>query len=277
MRSSRRAVAVVAASMLLAACGSSDGDSPATTSAPVAGASGPAAIPTQTPPAVASAPGGLYVGYYLEDADTNPQDPTAGAFTLTLPDGNAGFAGSLFFTYIGCQSSNVGRVSGSKTGNALSASFEGTVDGLPQSGRLNGSYDSTSGAYTGTYLVAGGLQRVRVPGCIDYFIGPNGTWALLPVGRSQPSSFSVQASAAQVSWTPPPGASAALVAVIDQATATTGGADANVAQRLVPASAATLSLTGLRLASGRSYVALVAVVDANTSRLAFGSTALVAP
>ena len=44
-----------------------------------------------------------------------------GAFVLNLPEKDSAFDGDMYFTYIGCQSSNVGSVKGRKSGIALSA------------------------------------------------------------------------------------------------------------------------------------------------------------
>jgi hypothetical protein len=62
-----------------------------------------------------SAPGGLYIGYYHEDPISNPEDPVPGALYLSLPAGDSSFAGKMFFTYLGCQTSSVGSISGAKT------------------------------------------------------------------------------------------------------------------------------------------------------------------
>jgi hypothetical protein len=60
--------------------------------------------------AEAQAPGGLFVGYYHEDPVTNPEDPFPGALYLNLPSANGTYAGTMFFTYFGCQKvSAVGR------------------------------------------------------------------------------------------------------------------------------------------------------------------------
>jgi len=82
-------------------------------------AAGLAALLSAAPLAApaAAGPDGLYVGYYQEDPASNPEDPTPGSIYLSLPAGDNAFAGSMFFTYVGCQTSNVGLVSGRKTGS----------------------------------------------------------------------------------------------------------------------------------------------------------------
>jgi hypothetical protein len=147
-----------AATAVLAACGGGDPTEPVT---PVPGP---------------SAPGGLYLGYYAEDPTTNPEDPTLGAFTLNLPTGNASFSGSMYFTYVGCQTSNVGVVSGTKADLSLSGTWAGAVDGSPQSGPYSGTFNNTTQSYAGTYGNAGGKQYRDLRPCIEYHMAPNGTW-----------------------------------------------------------------------------------------------------
>ena len=60
----------------------------------------------------AQAPGGLFVGYYHEDPATNPEDPFPGALYLNLPATNGTFAGTMFFTFAGCQQVSAGSISG---------------------------------------------------------------------------------------------------------------------------------------------------------------------
>ena len=77
---------------------------------------------------------GLYVGYYQEDPITNPEDPTPGSIYLSLPAGDSAFSGSMFFTYVGCQSENLGTIAGTKAGPSLKGEWGGSVDGTAQKG-----------------------------------------------------------------------------------------------------------------------------------------------
>ena len=76
--------------------------------------------------AASPAPGGAYIGYYQENPVTNPEDPVPGAVYLRLPAADGAFSGDMFFTYVGCQSSNLGRVSGRQSGLSLSGSPRGS-------------------------------------------------------------------------------------------------------------------------------------------------------
>lgn len=254
----RRRVALLCASVaLFAACGGTveDDDEP---SAPA--------------PPPASAPGGLYVGYYAEDPNNNPEDPTLGVLHLALPAGDAAFSGAMFFTYVGCQSSNVGTINGNRAGNALTGNWSGTIDGAPQSGNYNGNYNAGSGVFGGTYTVAGGKQARDLLPCISYFIAANGTWELLQVGRSAPSGFDIDVSGTTVQWTNPANTALTLVAVLDEAQATAGQASAARFQAVDPGGLQSLNLAAVPgLTAGTRYVIAVAAADAQRQRLAAGS------
>jgi hypothetical protein len=98
---------------------------------------------------------------------------------LTLPVADGAFKGSMFFTYVGCQTSNVGEVQGSKKGNSLTGTWSGTIDGSPESGPHEGTFDPSAGHYKGTYKVSGGKQFKSIAGCIEC---PISLW----FGRSRP-------------------------------------------------------------------------------------------
>lgn len=54
-----------------------------------------------------------------EDIEANPEDPTLGFIHLNIPKGNGVFNGELFFTYVGCQSRNIGSVIGTRSNQSL--------------------------------------------------------------------------------------------------------------------------------------------------------------
>ena len=244
----------------LSACGGGSSDP---TAAP--GPAGPA--PAFAP---ASPPGGLYVGYYQEDPATNPEDPMPGAYSLNLPDGDGSFSGSMFFTYVGCQSNNVGAVSGSKSGQALSGTWSGTVDGLPQSGSYVGTFDAATQSYSGTYTNAGGKQFRDLLPCIQYTIAPNGTWEMFPVNASVPSGFAVEVNGRTISWTNTTGAMVSLVYVLDPAIAQTSG-NPVLWQTTAAGNTSVTVPAGVVLTSGHEYVAAVGLASSASQRLAFGS------
>ena len=220
----------------------------------------------------------LYVGYYQEDPLTNPEDPTMGSIYLSLPAGDSGFAGSMSFTYVGCQGDGVGTVSGAKSGNALKGEWRGTVDGTAQDGAFAGAWAAQTGGYAGTYTVAGGKQHVEVPSCISYWIAPRGTWELLPVGASAPAGFSIALAGSEVRWTPPAGVAMTLVYVLDPELAAAPAGHAARWQTLVfgPATHAT-DLRIAHLKPGHTYVAVVSAADASLKRIGFASKTFVAP
>jgi hypothetical protein len=242
----------------LAACGGG-GSGDAEPTAP-----GPA--PTPGP-----APAGLYVGYYQEDPTNNPEDPVPGAFSLNLPAGNASFSGSMFFTYIGCQTSNVGTVSGTKADAALSGTWSGTVDGLAQSGAYTGSYQAATQSYSGTYTNAGGKQLRDLQPCITYTIAANGSWEMFPVEASVPAEFTVLVSGRSIRWSATTGAALTLVYVLDPAVAQTSG-NPVLWQTVVNGSANSVDVPdAIALQAGKEYVAVVGIGDASGQRAAFGS------
>jgi len=100
----------------------------------------------------------LYVGAYQEDAQANPEDPTSGVLYLNIPDSGP-FNGEMFFTYVGCQSSNIGNVTGTRAGLDLIGSWDGTLDETSQSGAFAGSWVPAQSYFTGTYKVAKGKQQ----------------------------------------------------------------------------------------------------------------------
>ena len=233
------------------------------------GSTADATPPTPTPNP--TAPGGLYVGYYQEDPLTNPEDPTAGAFSLNLPSGDSSFTGSMYFTYVGCQTSNVGTVVGTKSGLSLSGTWSGTVDAQPQSGSYTGQYDATTAIYSGTFVNAGGKQFRDLLPCISYVIAPNGTWEMFAVNARVPSTFTTTVSGRTVSWATVANAANTLVYVLDPVIAQSTG-NPVVWQTIVTSGSSTAIPTTVTLQAGKEYIAAVAVSNAQSQRTAFGST-----
>jgi hypothetical protein len=225
------------------------------------------------------APGGLYVGYYMEDPINNPEDPTPGALYLRLPQGNSTFSGDMYFTYVGCQSQNVGTISGNKSQLDLVGTWSGTVDNLAQRGDYVGRFQPALGIYQGTYTNAGGKQLRDLRPCVFYYIAAFGTWELFPVGQTYSSSTTPQAvsvSGNTVSWNAPAGTEACLVSAIDSATAQSGTGNATVWQTIVPGVISSAMIPSSVLVSGRTYIASVACrASVNRERNYFSSVAFV--
>lgn len=227
--------------------------------------------------AAASAPGGLYLGYYQEDALTNPEDPMPGAFVLELPKTDADFNGSMYFTYIGCQSSNVGTVMGKKSGFKLEGTWSGTVDNTAQTGPYSGSYDPKTSSYKGVYSNAGGKQFINVKNCAKYYIAPKGTWEMLPVENNQPANFQIDLNGARASWNSFPKASLQLVYIVDPKIALSGTGNPVLMQTILQASNKSLDLKALHLKTGDEYIIAVLINDSHGFKIGFASKRFVAP
>ena len=249
------------------------------------GGSDPVASPSPSPaspsPLPASPPGGLYIGHYQEDAGNNPENPMPGSFYLYLPEGNASFNGAMSFTYIGCQSTNVGTVSGAKNALALSGNWTGTVDNVAVGGPYSGTYDAAAQRYSGTYTNSGGKVRVTVASCIDYYVAAFGTWEMSPVAAKSPADFSLGVSGGNVSWSDVTGTVQWLASVYDEAKAQTG-TDAVVKQALINAVAGTnteqvVPVSSLGLTAGRAYVLAITAIGANHQRVGYTSLRYTAP
>lgn len=240
----------------------------------------PSPSPTPSPspsPSPASPPGGLYVGYYQESATDNPEDPTAGAFTLSLPSGDGAFSGSMFFTFLGCQSSNLGSVAGNKSGTGISGTWAGTIDGSLQSGNYNGTYASATTSYSGTYINSKGKVPISVPNCIDYFIASAGTFEMFPVGGGTPASFTVSVANRRFDWPSTAGAAQVLFYVLDPVIAQSSGNPIVTQERIAPATSTFTLPAGVSLVSAKEYVVAVGVTNASGQRLAFASRRFTAP
>lgn len=230
--------------------------------------------------AESAAPGGLYIGYYQEDAANNPEDPMPGSYYLQLPEGNASFSGEMSFTYIGCQTSNVGTVSGNKSGVALDGNWTGTVDGTAVGGPYSGRYDASGRRYSGTYRNAAG--KVHISGCdnFEYDVAALGTWEMFPVESRSPSDFNVSVTGGNVNWADVAGVSRWLASIYDVAR-TTSGSNAVTRQAIIPAVSGntdqTVPLSSLGLSSGRAYVLAITAFNSSNQRVGYTSLRYTAP
>lgn len=260
-----RFFALASTLIALASCGGDGGSSTSNSSSSTVSSSGTSTANTN------STPGGLYVGYYQEDPTTNPEDPTPGAFSLNLPLEDSSFKGSMYFTYVGCQNSNVGEVSGTKSGLNLSGSWSGLVDNLQQTGSYAGTYSASSQTYSGTYTNAGGKQYRNLLPCVEYTIAPNGTWEMFPIGTNTPSSFTNSISGRTISWSAINNAEYALVYILDPLIAQSSG-NPVVWQQLVYKTTSASIPSNIALANGKEYITAVATFNNQTQRVAFSST-----
>lgn len=133
--------------------------------------------------------GSLFVGYYVEDADNNPEDPTIGALLLRLPSVDGSFAGQMPFSYAGCAAgSDVGAISGSRVGSSFAGGWTGTMDGSAVGGSFDLAADASGGTYSGHYTNAAGKQAISVGAC-SYYVAKQGKVKLFPADSSSPAEF----------------------------------------------------------------------------------------
>jgi hypothetical protein len=266
LKSAWAVAAAIVLSSLLCACGG-DADRPPAL---------PGSVSSDPSAAIGDAPSGLMVGYYQEDASTNPEDPMPGTFYMNLPVGSGSYNGQMYYTYVGCQSENVGTISGHKNGDGdISGTWGGTVDGHTVGGPYEGIYNASTGLYEGTYANAGGKLDVEVEDCIQYFVAPNGTYKLFPVEVSWPSTFGLtKDSQDDISWTNPNGAANTFVTVIDREGAETNGPNAILFQELLPVDLVSATdefdASGYKIA-GRERIVVVVSLNAQGGLLAYSS------
>jgi hypothetical protein len=171
-----RALSALFVAVALSACGGGGSNAPA--------------------PAPAPAPGttSVYIGYYVEDAANNPEDPTVGAMFAQLPNTDASFAGQMPFSYVGCSAgTDIGTIGGTRAGLALTGNWTGTLDGVAVGGAYTGSYDAASDRYSGTYANTAGKQSITSGPC-NYFVAAQGTWRLFGGPASEPAGFTLAAT-----------------------------------------------------------------------------------
>lgn len=221
----------------------------------------------------------LYIGYYVEDAATNPEDPTVGSILLSLPTADAAFAGLMPFSYVGCSGqADIGTVSGNRSAARISGSWTGTVDRIPVGGSYVGDYDVVRDIYTGTFANTGGKVRFGSGSCVGY-VAPRGTWKAYSTTTNEPASFAARVGAGvtpTISW-PSAGSAFYVVRVFDEACLT--AAPQNPACFKGETLTAALSLSypaqfpgATPMAAGGSYLVIVTAQQAaNQAFLGFSS------
>jgi hypothetical protein len=137
--------------------------------------------------------GRLYVGYYLEDAANNPEDPMPGTLVLRLPEDDGAFEGLMPFSYIGCTAgADTGTVQGTRTAATLDGQWSGTVDGVAVGGSYTGSHDAGADEFSGQYTNANGKVPIAGADGCRYAVAAHGTWRLFGSETvAQPASFVV--------------------------------------------------------------------------------------
>ncbi len=124
----------------------------------------------------------IYMGWYAENTTLNPEDPTAGSLVACMPDANGAFKTQFLFSYFGCAGGvDFGTVGGRRIGDNLSGSWNGTVDGRDIGGSFSGRWNGSK--FSGTWNNASGKVHIQIGSC-EYFVAPEGTWELYPLGVS---------------------------------------------------------------------------------------------
>lgn len=225
---------------------------------------------------VATAPGGLYVGYYQPGLQEDlPGDPSAvlpGAFVMTLPAGDTAFQGAMFFNVASRHGSHASAVRGLKAGTALSGSWSGELDGDSRSGPWQGSYDKDLRAYHGLYGNAGGKQRKTADDCISGYTAPHGIWEMFPLEHGQPGDFHLGAIHGKLRWTSMPDMAMTLVYFVDLAVAEAGIDNPIACQAVLQGGPNSFDLREAALVAGRGYLAVAMVRNRAGRRIAFASS-----
>lgn len=261
------AVAAVFLSSVLSACGGGDADRPPAL---------PGSVSSDPSASIGEAPGGLMVGYYQEDAINNPENPMPGTFYMNLPVGRGSYNGQMYYTYVGCQSENVGTISGDKDLNGnISGTWSGDVDGYAVGGPYDGHYNPLTGLYEGNYQNASGKLHITIEDCIEYHVAAYGSFKLFPVEVSWPASFRLSKdSNDRIAWTQPDHAARVLVSVIDREAAVTNGPDAILYQDLqdveVGNPADEFDASSFR-EPGRERIVVIVVLGGDDQLLAYSS------
>lgn len=203
----------------------------------------------------------LYLGYYFEDPVNNPEDPTPGALLLRLPKTDSAFAGSLYFTFVGCQSESWGQIEGRLDHGELQGRWSGPVDGVPQRGSFRGEFDQATGQYAGTFDNAGGKQFREIPDCTSYYIAARGTWQMFTPASLRQGNLPLNARWPYVEWRVP-SPMVILVYVLDKSLL--NGAEphrAVVAQFVVEPGENRQRLPISKMTEGREYLVIGMAFD----------------
>lgn len=256
--------------LTLAACGGGGGE----------GGGGSA-----TPDPPADPAGSLYVGYYVEDATDNPEDPTIGAVMLRLPAADGAFAGQMPFSYAGCASgSDVGAIRGTRSGAQIEGNWSGTMDGVAVGGGFALAPDAAASSYSGQWRNAAGKQPIAVGGC-RYHVASSGAVTLYPGSASVPAGVALTASSSTtptVSWSGLASGARSTLRLFDATCLEADPSDA--ACFLGEASTTATSLaypaafgSTTALTPGRSYLWVLTAQAASGAFAGFAATTVMAP
>jgi hypothetical protein len=240
---------------------------------------GPGATAPPDPPA-----GALYVGYYVEDAANNPEDPTIGAVLLRLPASDGAFAGQMPFSYAGCAAgSDVGAVRGTRTGAQFSGSWSGTMDGVAVGGNFTLAPGASAGSYGGQWRNAAGKQPIAVGSC-SYHVASSGAVTLFPGSTAVPNGVALTVSSSTtpvIGWSGLGSGVRATLRLFDQACLEADPSDAACFLGEASSTAASLAYptdfgNAVALTAGRSYLWVLTAQAASGAFAGFASQVVVA-
>ncbi len=163
------------------------------------------------------------MGWYEEDPDNNPEDPTVGALFMRVPAANGNYTGLMPFSYVGCSAGvDVGSISGTRTDNALAGNWAGTLDGVDVGGSFSADFtDGSSPArFDGTFSNDAGKQPI-VAGPCSYYMAAQGRFRLFDAPASEPAGVAVSFSATNttptISWAGVTAGATTTLRVFDEA------------------------------------------------------------
>lgn len=229
--------------------------------------------------------GSLYVGYYVEDATDNPEDPTVGAVMLRLPASDGAFAGQMPFSYAGCAAgSDIGAVRGTRAGARLDGNWSGTMDGVAVGGAFALAPDAAASSYSGQWRNAAGKQPIAVGAC-RYHVASSGAVTLYPGSTSVPAGVALAASSGTtptIGWSGLASGARATLRLFDQACLEADAADAACFLAEAGSSATSLDYpagfgaSAPALMPGRSYLWVLTAQAASGTFAGFASTSVTA-
>jgi hypothetical protein len=131
----------------------------------------------------------LYIGYYQEDRINNPEGPTVGVILFSVPSAGGAFSGQMPFSYAGCSDGiDTGAISGTRSDDALSGSWQGTMDGQRVGGAFSAGYTATGDRFDGSFTNAQGKIAISVGAC-HYFVAAQGRFTAYGATTSDPAAF----------------------------------------------------------------------------------------
>ncbi len=127
--------------------------------------------------------------------------------------------------------------------------------------------------------MSGPKEHIVIPDCggapFEYYVAPNGTFELFPQESNRPATFAVNVQDGRVRWSATENDYAALVYVADPSQLNSGGApivwqELDIDRTALSANAMAIAV-GDALQAGKTYLAVVVLLNNQGERIAFGS------